>query len=178
MLTFYVHPADFGLPKAAPEALKGGDAATNAEIVRGVLAGRPAPARDVVLLNAGAGLFVAGGADTVREGIARAAAAIDSGAARGRARDAGGRVEPEGGGQAMSAGTPDLLEAIVAAARARVRRVGVARARARCVERAALASAGRRRRRFIGALDAPRPREHHRRVQAPVAVAGRPARGV
>ena len=79
--TFYVHPADFGLPKATPESLKGGDAATNAEIVRQVLAGTRGPARDVVLLNAGAALFIAGSAATVRDGIAKAAAAIDSGAA-------------------------------------------------------------------------------------------------
>jgi anthranilate phosphoribosyltransferase len=79
--TFYVHPADFGLGKAAPEALKGGDAATNASIVRGVLAGEPGRPRDVVLLNAGAALFVAGRATTVQEGIARSAAVIDSGAA-------------------------------------------------------------------------------------------------
>lgn len=79
--TFYVHPADFGLPKAIPESLKGGDAATNGEIVRQVLAGTRGAARDVVLLNAGAALFIAGTAATVRDGIAKAAAAIDSGAA-------------------------------------------------------------------------------------------------
>ena len=80
--TFYVHPADFGLTKASPESLKGGDAATNAAIVRAVLNGDTGPPRDVVLLNAGAALFVAGHADTVKAGIARAAAAIDNGAAR------------------------------------------------------------------------------------------------
>jgi anthranilate phosphoribosyltransferase len=79
--TFYVHPADFGLPKASPESLKGGDAAKNADIAKSVLKGDAGPARDVVLLNAGAALFVAGRADTVRDGIAAAAAAIDSGAA-------------------------------------------------------------------------------------------------
>ena len=79
--TFYVHPADFGLVKATPEALKGGDAPTNAKIVRSVLSGEQGRARDVVLLNAGAALFVAGVADTVQDGIARSAAAIDSGAA-------------------------------------------------------------------------------------------------
>ena len=79
--TFYVHPADFGLAKASPESLKGGDAATNAAIVRAVLSGEAGPQRDVVLLNAGAALFVAGEADTVKAGIAQAAAAIDSGAA-------------------------------------------------------------------------------------------------
>ena len=79
--TFYVHPADFGLTKTSPEALKGGDASTNAAIVRSVLSGETGPQRDVVLLNAGAALFVSGQADTVKAGIARAAAAIDNGAA-------------------------------------------------------------------------------------------------
>jgi anthranilate phosphoribosyltransferase len=80
--TFYVHPADFGLAKATSESLLGGDAQTNAAIVRGVLDGDPGNPRDVVVLNAGAALFIAGAADTVRAGIATAAAAIDSGAAR------------------------------------------------------------------------------------------------
>jgi anthranilate phosphoribosyltransferase len=79
--TFYVHPADFGLAKATPQALKGGDAATNAAIVRSILGGGAGAQRDVVLLNAGAALFVAGHAETVKAGIASAAAAIDSGAA-------------------------------------------------------------------------------------------------
>lgn len=79
--TFYVHPADFGLAKATPESLKGGDAQKNASIVRAVLSGEKGPQRDVVLLNAGAALFVAGEADTVGAGITKAAAAIDSGKA-------------------------------------------------------------------------------------------------
>jgi anthranilate phosphoribosyltransferase len=80
--TFHVHPGDFGLAKAAPEDLKGGDAVRNAEIISRVLSGRQGPARDVVLLNAGAALFVAGRAGSVVDGIREAAAAIDSGAAR------------------------------------------------------------------------------------------------
>ena len=79
--TFYVHPADFGVAKAAPADLAGGDAAENAAIVRRVLGGERGPARDVVLLNAGAALFVADRASSVREGIASAAAAIDGGRA-------------------------------------------------------------------------------------------------
>ena len=79
--TFYVHPADFGLAKATPEALKGGDAQTNAAIVRSVLSGTKGAPRDVVLMNCGAALFIAGQADTVRAGVAQAAAAIDTGAA-------------------------------------------------------------------------------------------------
>lgn len=79
--TFYVHPADFGLAKATPESLKGGDAATNAAMVRSVLNGAKGSPRDVVLLNAGAALFIAGAVGTVPTGVARAATAIDSGAA-------------------------------------------------------------------------------------------------
>jgi anthranilate phosphoribosyltransferase len=81
--TFYVHPAEFGLPKAERGALRGGDAATNANIIRSVLAGDPGPARDIVLYNAGASLSIAGQAPTLREGIERGAEAIDSGRARG-----------------------------------------------------------------------------------------------
>ena len=80
--TFYVHPSDFGVQKAAPADLKGGDAAANAGIVTQVLDGKAGAPRDIVLLNAGAALFVAGRADSVRDGIQSAAQAIDSGAAR------------------------------------------------------------------------------------------------
>ncbi|MEI6667944.1 MAG: anthranilate phosphoribosyltransferase [Acidobacteriota bacterium] len=81
--TFYLHPGDVGLPKAAPGALAGGDARVNAGIAREILGGRRGPARDIVLLNAGATLLVAGKAGTLRDGIARAAAAIDAGGAIG-----------------------------------------------------------------------------------------------
>jgi anthranilate phosphoribosyltransferase len=80
--TFHLHPSDVGLPKAAAGDLQGGDAADNAEIVERVLAGVPGPARDVVLFNAGAALFVAGRVASLRDGLARAAECIDSGAAR------------------------------------------------------------------------------------------------
>ena len=79
--TFYVHPAEYGLPVARPEDLLGGDAADNAALIRRVLAGEPGSARDVVLLNAGAALFVSGTAAGVREGITLAAVAIDDGRA-------------------------------------------------------------------------------------------------
>ncbi len=80
--TFYLHPADVGLPKAPTSALAGGDAAANAAIVRSVIEGAAGPPRDVVLLNAGAALFVAGAATSVQDGIRQAASAIDQGAAR------------------------------------------------------------------------------------------------
>jgi anthranilate phosphoribosyltransferase len=85
--TFYLHPSDVGLKKAAPPDLKGGDARENAAIIGRVLAGEQGAPRDVVLMNAGAALFIAGEATSIREGIARAAGAIDEGAAR-RALDA------------------------------------------------------------------------------------------
>ena len=80
--TFYLHPADVGLPKAAPGSLKGGDAHENARIIERVLAGDRGPARDVVLLNAGAGLMISGEAASVNEGILMASRAIDRGDAR------------------------------------------------------------------------------------------------
>jgi anthranilate phosphoribosyltransferase len=79
--TFFVHPSTFGLAKASLADLRGGDAADNAAVARTLLDGQPGPVRDVVLLNAGAGLFVAGRAATVHEGVTTAAAAIDSGRA-------------------------------------------------------------------------------------------------
>ena len=80
--TFYVHPADYGLAKTSLDTLKGGDAARNARMIQEVLDGAEGPPRAVVLLNAGAALFIAGRADSVKAGLARAADAIDSGAAR------------------------------------------------------------------------------------------------
>ena len=80
--TFYVHPSDFGFQKAAPAELKGGDAAANAAIVRRILDGEHGAPRDVVVLNAGAALFVAGRADSVSVGVKLAGQALDSGAAR------------------------------------------------------------------------------------------------
>jgi anthranilate phosphoribosyltransferase len=80
--TFYLHPADVGLTKASLSALKGGDAQENAGIIRRILDGERGAPRDVVLLNAGAGLLIAGRASSVQEGIDRAATAIDNGDAR------------------------------------------------------------------------------------------------
>jgi anthranilate phosphoribosyltransferase len=80
--TFFIHPSEFGLPKSTPADLRGGDAAENASIICNVFEGKPGPARDIVLLNAGAALLVAGQVSSVREGISQAASALDSGAAR------------------------------------------------------------------------------------------------
>ena len=74
-------PEDFGVPAATPEDLKGGDLARNTEIARAVLAGRPGPQRDVVLVNASAALVAAGKAASFSEGVLLAAQSIDTGAA-------------------------------------------------------------------------------------------------
>ncbi|HUF48131.1 MAG TPA: anthranilate phosphoribosyltransferase [Vicinamibacterales bacterium] len=79
--TFYVHPADAGLPVGDVQALAGGSAEENASIIGRVLAGERGPRRDIVLLNAGAGLLVAGAAGSLPEGVAQAMTSLDSGAA-------------------------------------------------------------------------------------------------
>lgn len=84
--TFEVRPSDAGLPPATLEDLKGGDATVNAAAIRQLLVGEQGPFRDIVLLNAGAALIVAGKARDLREGAEKAARAIDDGSA-GRALD-------------------------------------------------------------------------------------------
>jgi anthranilate phosphoribosyltransferase len=81
-------PAALGLPASKPGDLRGGDPAHNAEVVRSVLAGETGPIRDTVVLNAGAALAAASGVpgaegleQALADGCARAAAALDSGAA-------------------------------------------------------------------------------------------------
>ena len=64
-----VDAADFGLPRVGLDDLRGSDAATNAVIVGEVLAGGKGPHRDIVVLNAAAGLRVAGLADDLADGI-------------------------------------------------------------------------------------------------------------
>lgn len=79
-----VAPEDFGLARVEPGRLKGGDAAVNADILRGILAGHPGPARDIVLLNAAAAIVAGDKAATLAEGLDAARTAIDTGAARAK----------------------------------------------------------------------------------------------
>ncbi len=79
--TYEVTPEEFGLSSASLSEISGGDAATNAEIARRILAGERSPRRDIVLMNAAAALVAAGKASSFKDGIPRAANAIDSGAA-------------------------------------------------------------------------------------------------
>jgi anthranilate phosphoribosyltransferase len=81
VITFTVTPADFGIAAVPLEALRGGDARDNAEIIRRVLGKERGPARNAVVLNAAAALRVAGLESDLRSAAQRAAAAIDSGAA-------------------------------------------------------------------------------------------------
>jgi anthranilate phosphoribosyltransferase len=79
---YEIHPRDVGLAAAQTADLVGGDPAENAAIIRGILAGERGPRRDIVLLNAAAVIYTAGRAHDLKEGVAVAAAALDSGAAR------------------------------------------------------------------------------------------------
>ena len=76
---FGVVPEDAGLERSPVEAIRGGNAATNAGALRALLHGEPGPYRDTVLLNAAAGLIVAGLVHDLRSGTVRAAEAIDNG---------------------------------------------------------------------------------------------------
>ena len=79
---WFVEPGEFGLAVAELEEVAGGTPEENAAASRAVLEGEGGPRRDLVLLNAGAAIYVGGLAADLGEGIERAATAIDSGAAR------------------------------------------------------------------------------------------------
>jgi anthranilate phosphoribosyltransferase len=76
-----VDPLELGIGRCAPSELAGDSPAANAETIRAIFAGAPGPRRDAVVLNAGAAIAAAGHADDLRDGLALAAEAIDSGAA-------------------------------------------------------------------------------------------------
>jgi anthranilate phosphoribosyltransferase len=78
---YELDPAAHGISRADPAALRGGDAAANVAATRAVLSGEPGPHRDIVVLNAAAGLIAAGMAADLAEGLSSAAAAIDDGRA-------------------------------------------------------------------------------------------------
>jgi anthranilate phosphoribosyltransferase len=81
---FEIEPTSLGLAPARLADLRGGDAVENARIVTAVLEGEPGPPRDLVLVNAAAALWVADAVADLARGLARAAASIDSGAARAK----------------------------------------------------------------------------------------------
>ncbi len=79
--TYQVDPTDFGLTVVAEDDMPGGTPEDNAAIARAVFAGEAGPARDIVTLNAGAGLYVAGVVDSLADGVRVAGEAIDAGRA-------------------------------------------------------------------------------------------------
>lgn len=76
-----VDAADYGVRRSSLEDIRGGDARRNLGIMNAVFAGEDGPVRDIVAFNAACALVVAGGAASIDEGLAMAAASIDSGAA-------------------------------------------------------------------------------------------------
>jgi anthranilate phosphoribosyltransferase len=78
---YVVAPQDVGLELSAPDAVKGGTPDANAATTRAILAGEPGPERGLALINAGAAIYAAGLADSLRDGVDAAREAIDSGAA-------------------------------------------------------------------------------------------------
>lgn len=79
---YELDPTELGFALAAPDDVPGGDPATNARLAHELLQGAEGPVRDVVLLNAAAGLVVSGVVDTFGDGVSLARQSIDDGAAK------------------------------------------------------------------------------------------------
>ncbi len=84
IMDYTLNPADFGLSLSPLSAIRAESADASRRFLLDVLAGEPGPARDIVLLNAGAAIYTAGVAGSLADGVQAAAAAIDSGAARAK----------------------------------------------------------------------------------------------
>ena len=81
---YEIHPEDFDMPMASARSLRVETPEQSKAMLLGVLDNQTGPARDIVILNAGAALYAANVAATMAEGIAKARAALDSGAAKAR----------------------------------------------------------------------------------------------
>ncbi len=81
---YEIHPEDFGIAMSASRNLKVESPEESIAMLRGVLDNQPGPALDIVALNAGAALYVAGVADSIADGLARARAVLADGSARSR----------------------------------------------------------------------------------------------
>src|SRR5699024_2057877 len=81
LIPFTLHPEEVNLPTYSNEAIRGGSAQRNAEILLDVLKGKPGAYLDTVLLNAGLGLFANGTVNTIQDGVLVARQSIQSGAA-------------------------------------------------------------------------------------------------
>jgi len=85
--TYEIAPENFGIARAPPEALRTEGLMGSCRMLQQALSGDAGPARDVVLLNAGAALYACGVAASLQQGVARAAEAVDSGAAQRKLRE-------------------------------------------------------------------------------------------
>lgn len=83
---FRIRPSQFGLAETSLDAIKAYDADQSAAMLLSVLENQPGPARDIVLLNAGAAIYVSGVAHSLETGIERASDALESGAALAKLR--------------------------------------------------------------------------------------------
>ena len=81
---YEITPEELGLSSSSTEDIQVESPAESAEIIRDVLGGAMGPARDIVLLNAGAALAAAGASATIGDGVESAGESVDSGAAQGR----------------------------------------------------------------------------------------------
>jgi anthranilate phosphoribosyltransferase len=84
--SYVIEPEQFGLTRWTTDALRGGTVETNVRLADAVLDGQRGPARDVVLLNAGAALYMAGLASSIQGGIQHAAEELDSGRAQSKVK--------------------------------------------------------------------------------------------
>ena len=81
---YEIHPEDFDMPMASNRALRVETPEQSKAMLLGVLDNQPGAARDIVILNAGAALYAANVADSIKAGIVLARAALESGAAKAR----------------------------------------------------------------------------------------------
>lgn len=81
IIDYVIDPEEFGFKKSSLKDLEGGDARKNADIIRKLFEGVKGPARDMLLLNSGAALYISGRAGSIREGILMAEEIIDKGLA-------------------------------------------------------------------------------------------------
>ncbi|MET0089422.1 MAG: anthranilate phosphoribosyltransferase [Candidatus Thiodiazotropha sp.] len=81
---FSINPEEFGVARSSLDAIKVQNASESLAMIRGVLEDKPGPAQDIVMINAGAAIYTAGLAESLKEGVQKADAAIASGEARNR----------------------------------------------------------------------------------------------
>jgi anthranilate phosphoribosyltransferase len=84
--SYVIEPEQFGLPRWTTDAVRGGTVEANVRLAHGVLDGERGPSRDIVLLNAGAALYMAGLVGSIQQGIEQAADELDSGRAQSKVK--------------------------------------------------------------------------------------------